>query len=77
MDSSDTTKSSSRASDSQPLDFEAGLPTTAADVAALRALRARRVPGLLERIDDLSAETVAAEVPARRRTHAGFEPFRL
>lgn len=61
----------------EPLDLESGLPTTAADVEALRALRLRPVPGLLERIDDLSAARQFPHLRQRRTTSAGFEPFTL
>jgi hypothetical protein len=74
MDSSTVSKSSSPASD--PLDLEAGILTTPDDVAVLRRLRQAPVAGLLERINELSAPELFSH-PARRRTHAGFEPFRL
>jgi len=61
----------------EPLDLESGPPTTAADVEALRALRRRPVPGLLERIDDLSAARQFPHLKQSRKTCAGFEPFTL
>jgi hypothetical protein len=74
MDSSPGSKSSSPASD--PLDLEAGIATTPADVAVLRRLREATVPGLLERLNELNAPALFPH-PARRATHAGFEPFEL
>jgi hypothetical protein len=74
MASNGITKSSSPAA--EPIDLDAGLPTTAADVAALRQLRERPVPNLLEHIGDLDgARWLPA--PPRRRTHAGRPPFEL
>jgi hypothetical protein len=75
MASSTDTKRSSRVS--EPLDLEAGLPTSAEDVAAQRALRERRVPDLLLRMNDLSATRLFPTLEQRRGTCAGFEPFQL
>jgi len=74
MDSSPGSKSSSPASD--PLDLEAGIATTPTDIAVLRRLREATVPGLLERVNELNAPALFPQ-PARRGTHAGFEPFEL
>lgn len=75
MASPTDTKPSSPAS--EPLDLEAGLPTTAADVAAQRELHRRPVPGLLERINDLSAIRLGLAREQRRGISAGREPFSL
>jgi hypothetical protein len=75
MDSWTDSKRSSRAP--EPLDLDVGLPTTAADIAVLRALRHRWVPDLLVRMNDLSATRLFPNLTQRRTTSAGFEPFRL
>lgn len=61
----------------EPLDLVAGLPTTSADVAAQRRLHRQPVPGLLERINDLSAIRLGLAREQRRAVSAGREPFTL
>jgi hypothetical protein len=75
MASPTDTKRSSPAS--EPLDLEAGLPTTAADVAAQRELYRRPVQGLLERMNDLSAVRLGLAREQLRTVSAGREPFTL
>ncbi|GMU63775.1 MAG: hypothetical protein AMXMBFR36_00490 [Acidobacteriota bacterium] len=61
----------------EPLDLVAGLSTIPADVAAQRRLPRQPVPGLLERIDDLSAVRLGRVREQRRAGSAGRAPFTL
>lgn len=75
MASSTDTKRSSP--DSEPLELDLGLPTTAADVAAQRDLRRHPVAGLLTRMNDLSAIRLGLASEQRRTVSAGREPFEI
>lgn len=55
--------------------LEEDLPTSAADVAALRAARRRQPPNPLEHPERLAAPEWAPRRP--RRTAEGWEPFEL
>ena len=67
---------SSEPSDRLPLaDLERDLPTTAADVAALRRLRETMPPALHRGADALPFDVM--ELLARRPTSEGWEPLTL
>jgi len=60
----------------EPLDLEKDLPTTPADVAALKRIRERQRLGFADYLEFLSR----LELPdhgVRRKTHEGYEPFEL
>lgn len=59
---------------SRPLDWR--VPTTAADVAALRRLREQIRPWPLDALNQLNPSPLFP-VGANRKTSAGAEPFRL
>ncbi len=62
----------------RPLELEADLPTSAEDVAVLRALRQARGHGLTRRLRLLRVPTwLAGDCLRRRRTFSGCEPFEL
>jgi len=61
---------------SEPLDLENDLPTTAADVAALKQLRESHGMSFVDYLDFLSRYKPPPLVK-RRKTHEGCEPFEL
>jgi hypothetical protein len=63
--------------DSQTLDFERDLPTTAEDVRVLRELRAARREDALVHVRRLLAPGWTLKAAAARPTSAGFQPFEL
>lgn len=62
---------------SELLDLDAGVPTTPADVEALRRLGGRLDEGLLAEANRLRAPTFFGPPLFRRRTFEGCEPFEL
>jgi hypothetical protein len=61
--------------ESRALDLERDLPTTAADVAALRRLRGQLPPGFPHA--PVIREADLTRLLARRPTSEGWEPFEL
>jgi hypothetical protein len=61
---------------SEPLDLENDLPTTAADVAALKRLRESHGMSFADYLDFLSRYEPPPLVKPRK-THEGYKPFEL
>jgi len=70
-----TIVSSKRAS--EDVDFDRDVPTTAADVEALRRSRPVADPEILQHLDRLRADRLSPKIQPRRSTSKGWEPFEL
>ena len=67
----------SKTTDEELLDLERDLPTSAEDVAVLRALRNRHVEDALTDLGRLLAPGWTLEAAAARPTFEGWPPFEL
>ncbi|MEM9556793.1 MAG: hypothetical protein AAGC60_21210 [Acidobacteriota bacterium] len=80
MKKSDATSSSMTSSigtASSDFDLERDIPTTEEDVRVLRSLYRQPGENLLPRIDELLNPRQFENIPARRTTSEGREPFEL
>jgi hypothetical protein len=72
--STDTTRSNGP---SELFNLERDIPTTEEDVRMLRELRSQSAENLVPRIDELMNLRQFENIPSRRTTSEGWEPFEL